>query len=34
MEKILTHGAGNVQEFYSTLPEPVRVAIQATGTMR
>jgi transposase len=32
-EKILTHSGSNVREFYSTLPGPVRVGIEATGTM-
>ncbi len=34
MEKTLTHSGSNVQEFYSTLPGPVRVGIEATGTMQ
>jgi len=34
MEKILTHNGSHVQEFYSTLPGPVRVGIEAMGTMQ
>ena|SRR6266478_1014810 len=34
MEKTLTHSGSNVQEFYSTLPGPVRIGIEATGTMQ
>jgi transposase len=34
MEKTLTHSGTNVEEFYSTLPGPVRVGIEATGTMQ
>ena len=34
MEKTLTHSGNSVQEFYSTLPGPVRVGIEATGTMQ
>ena len=30
----LTHEGNNVREFYSTLPGPVRVGIEATGTMQ
>jgi len=33
MEKTLTHEGSNVREFYSTLPRPVRVGIEATGSM-
>jgi transposase len=33
VETTLMHSSSNVQEFYSTLPGPVRVAIEATGTM-
>jgi transposase len=32
-EKTLTHSGSEVREFYSTLPGPVRVGIEATGTM-
>jgi hypothetical protein len=31
-EKTLTHSGSDVREFYSTLPGPVRVGIEATGT--
>jgi transposase len=34
MEKTLMHNGSNVQEFYSTLPGPVCVGIEATGTMQ
>jgi transposase len=30
----LTHSGSNVQEFYAALPGPVRVGIEATGTMQ
>jgi transposase len=30
----LKHEGNNVQEFYSTLPRPVRVGIEATGSMQ
>jgi len=30
----LTHEGDNVREFYSTLPHPVRVGIEATGSMQ
>ena len=30
----LAHSGGNVQEFYAALPGPVRVGIEATGTMQ
>jgi transposase len=30
----LTHAGNNVREFYSTLPRPVRVGIEATGSMQ
>ena len=30
----LTHEGDNVREFYSTLPRPVRVGIEATGSMQ
>jgi transposase len=30
----LTHEGNNVREFYSKLPRPVRVGIQATGSMQ
>ena len=33
VEKILRHEAGKVQEFYASLPGPVRVGIEATGSM-
>ncbi len=33
MEKILEHEASNVRDFYSTLSRPVRVGIEATGSM-
>lgn len=32
-EKTLTHSGSGVREFYATLPGPVRVGIEATGTM-
>jgi transposase len=32
-EKVLVHEASNVRNFYSTLPGPVRVGIEATGSM-
>ena len=32
-EKTLKHEAEAVREFYSSLPKPVRVGIEATGTM-
>jgi transposase len=31
---ILTHEGDNVREFYSALPRPVRVGIEATGSMQ
>jgi transposase len=31
---ILTHEGDNVREFYSQLPRPVRVGIEATGSMQ
>jgi hypothetical protein len=34
VEKTLTHEGNNVREFYSTLPGPVRVGIEATGSMQ
>jgi hypothetical protein len=34
MEKTLMHSGSKVQDFYATLPGPVRVGIEATGTMR
>jgi len=34
VEKTLTHKDNNVREFYSTLSEPVRVGIEATGSMQ
>lgn len=33
VEKVLLHEASNVRDFYSTLARPVRVGIEATGTM-
>jgi transposase len=30
----LTHEGNNVREFYATLPRPVRVGIEATGSMQ
>ena len=29
----LKHEGNNVREFYSSLPRPVRVGIEATGSM-
>ncbi len=34
VEKVLMHEASNVRDFYSTLPRPVRVGIEATGSMQ
>src|SRR5580692_1293479 len=34
LNKTLTHEGESVREFYSTLPSPVRVGIEATGSMR
>jgi transposase len=34
MEKILVHKGDNVRKFYSALPRPVRVGIEATGSMQ
>ena len=34
VEKTLTYEGKNVREFYSTLPGPVRVGIEATGSMQ
>ncbi len=34
MKRTLTHEGNNVREFYSTLPRPVRVGIEATGSMQ
>jgi transposase len=34
MAKTLTHSGSNVEEFYAALPGPVRVGIEATGTMQ
>src|SRR5437867_781881 len=34
VEKVLVHEASNVRNFYSTLPGPVRVGIEATGSMQ
>jgi len=30
----LKHEGNNVREFYSTLPRPARVGIEATGSMQ
>src|SRR6202040_40037 len=34
VEKTLQHEGESVREFYSTLPGPVRVGIEATGSMK
>jgi transposase len=34
MEMTLTHEGNNVREFYSRLPRPERVGIEATGSMQ
>ena len=34
MKMTLAHEGDNVREFYSTLPRPVRVGIEATGSMQ
>jgi hypothetical protein len=34
VEMTLTHEGNNVREFYSHLPRPVRVGIEATGSMQ
>src|SRR6058998_1179785 len=34
VEKVLVHEASNVRNFYSTLSGPVRVGIEATGSMQ
>jgi len=34
VRKTLKHEGDNVREFYSMLPHPVRVGIEATGSMR
>jgi transposase len=34
VEKTLQHEGGSVREFYSTLPRPIRVGIEATGSMQ
>ena len=34
MEKTLAHSGSDVKELYSRLPGPVRVGIEATGTMQ
>ena len=34
VNRTLTHEGHNVREFYSTLPRPVCVGIEATGTMQ
>ncbi len=33
MNRTLTHEGNNVREFYSALPHPVRIGIEATGSM-
>src|ERR1700680_2177492 len=33
VNRTLTHEGNNVREFYSTLPKPVRVGIEATGSL-
>lgn len=33
VEKTLLHEGSHVREFYSALPRPVRVGIEATGSM-
>src|SRR4029077_11845119 len=33
VEKTLTHEGGQVREFYSALPRPVQVGIEASGSM-
>ena len=33
VEKTLRHESSEVREFYSTLPRPMRVGIEATGSM-
>ncbi len=34
VNRTLTHEGNGVREFYSTLPGPVRVGIEATGSMK
>jgi hypothetical protein len=34
MSRTLTHEGNSVREFYSTLPGPVRVGIEATGSTK
>jgi len=34
VEVTLKHEGDNVREFYSSLPHPVRVGIEATGSMQ
>ena len=34
VNKTLTHEGDSVREFYSTLPGPVRVGIEATGSTK
>jgi hypothetical protein len=34
LEVTLQHEGDNVREFYSSLPRPVRVGIEATGSMQ
>src|ERR1700721_1756993 len=34
VHKTLSHEGESVREFYSTLPSPVRVGIEATGSMK
>ena len=34
VNRVLTHEGDSVREFYSALPGPVRVGIEATGSMK
>ena len=34
VNRTLTHEGNSVREFYATLPGPVRVGIEATGSMK
>jgi hypothetical protein len=34
VNRTLTHEGNGVREFYSALPGPVRVGIEATGSMK
>jgi transposase len=34
VNRTLTHEGNSVREFYSALPGPVRVGIEATGSMK